>query len=295
MDLTQLRMFCTVVEEGSIVRAAERLHRVPSNLTTRLRQLEESLGVDLFIRERQRLKLSPQGAVFLDYAERLLKLAEEARAAVAGEQPVGVLKLGSMQATAAVHLPSLLANYHQAFPEVSVQLTTGPSGELVEALLAGNLSAAFVDGPLLSPQLEGIAVYPEELVLLMPKNESALDLGRAVLFAFRAACSYRRRIESWYRGMGLMPSRIMEIDSYHTMLGCVAAGSGIACMPRSVLATLPGHEAVRTQALPADIGRTSTWLAWRKGTRSANLDALMELLPLSREASGGNGCRRLML
>ncbi|WP_029863915.1 LysR family transcriptional regulator, partial [Yersinia pestis] len=54
MDLTQLRMFCCVAETGSVARAAEQMHRVPSNLTTRLRQLELELGADLFIREKQR-------------------------------------------------------------------------------------------------------------------------------------------------------------------------------------------------------------------------------------------------
>lgn len=84
MEFGQLRIFHAVAEEGSIARAAERLHRVPSNLSTRLRQLEEQLGVDLFLRERQRLQLSPAGKVLLDYAARLFALQEEARAAVQG-------------------------------------------------------------------------------------------------------------------------------------------------------------------------------------------------------------------
>ena len=61
MDLTQLEMFNAVAEAGSITQAAAKVHRVPSNLTTRLRQLETELGVDLCIRENQRLRLSPAG------------------------------------------------------------------------------------------------------------------------------------------------------------------------------------------------------------------------------------------
>ena len=74
MELSYLRVFQAVAEEGSITRAATRLHRVPSNLSTRLRQLEESLGVELFLRERQRLTLSPAGKVMLGYAERMFAL-----------------------------------------------------------------------------------------------------------------------------------------------------------------------------------------------------------------------------
>lgn len=64
MDLTQLEMFNAVAETGSITQAAAKVHRVPSNLTTRIRQLEADLGVDLFIRENQRLRLSPPGTIF---------------------------------------------------------------------------------------------------------------------------------------------------------------------------------------------------------------------------------------
>lgn len=73
MDLTQLEMFNAVAEAGSITQAAAKVHRVPSNLTTRLRQLETELGVDLFIRENQRLRLSPAGHNFLRYSQQWMK------------------------------------------------------------------------------------------------------------------------------------------------------------------------------------------------------------------------------
>ncbi len=79
MDLTQLEMFNAVAEAGSITQAAAKVHRVPSNLTTRLRQLETELGVDLFIRENQRLRLSPAGHNFLRYSQQILALVDEAR------------------------------------------------------------------------------------------------------------------------------------------------------------------------------------------------------------------------
>ncbi|NJD85358.1 LysR family transcriptional regulator [Candidatus Erwinia dacicola] len=89
MDLTRLKMFCAVAESGSVVRAAEQLHRVPSNLTTRLHQLEEDLGTDLFIREKQRLRLSPMGHNFLCYALRILALREEALNMAKGSDTAG--------------------------------------------------------------------------------------------------------------------------------------------------------------------------------------------------------------
>ncbi|WP_134742807.1 LysR family transcriptional regulator, partial [Pseudomonas viridiflava] len=99
MEFSQLRIFQAVAEEGSITRAAERLHRVPSNLSTRLKQLEEQLGVELFVRERQRLQLSPAGKVLLDYTGKLFALRDQASAAVMGGQPAGDFVLGTMYST----------------------------------------------------------------------------------------------------------------------------------------------------------------------------------------------------
>ena len=86
MELSDLHVFRTVVEAGGITRAAEKLNRVQSNVTTRIQQLEEQLGVALFIREGKRMHLSPAGKVMLGYAERLLELAREARESRARHQ-----------------------------------------------------------------------------------------------------------------------------------------------------------------------------------------------------------------
>ena len=125
MDLSDLRMFQAVATAGGITRAAALLHRVPSNVTTRIKKLESDLDVALFVREGKRLRLSPQGKVLLDYANRLLSLAEEARGAMHEATPRGVLHLGAMESTAAIRLPSLLAEIHQRYPDLSIELRTG--------------------------------------------------------------------------------------------------------------------------------------------------------------------------
>ena len=75
MDLSSLEIFRCVAEEQSVTRAAARLQRVQSNVTTRIRQLEEDLGVALFLRDGKRMALTDQGREFLAYAEKLLALA----------------------------------------------------------------------------------------------------------------------------------------------------------------------------------------------------------------------------
>ena len=78
MDLVALQIFKAVAECGGITKAAARLHRVQSNVTTRVQQLEASLGAQLFHRRRRRLELSAEGRTLLAYAERLLALSSEA-------------------------------------------------------------------------------------------------------------------------------------------------------------------------------------------------------------------------
>ena len=124
MDFASLQIFKTVVAEGGIIAAARKLHRVQSGVTRRIKQLEASLGVELFVRDKRRLTLSPAGEIFLDYVEQLLRLAEQAHHAVRGDTPRGVLRIGTLESTAASRLPPLLSHYHEKYPAVRVELAT---------------------------------------------------------------------------------------------------------------------------------------------------------------------------
>ena len=282
MDLTQLEMFNAVAREGSITHAARRVHRVPSNLTTRIRQLEDDLGVALFIRENQRLRLSPAGHSFLRYSEQILALVDEARMVVAGDEPQGLFSVGSLESTAAVRIPPTLARYNQRYPKIQFDLATGPSGTMIDGVLEGTLSAACGDGPVMNPGLEGIPVYREEMMIVAPKGHPPVtrggDVNGSSIYAFRANCSYRRHFESWFHADGAAPGRIHEMESYHGMLACAIAGAGLAMMPRSMLESMPGHHQVEAWPLPEKWRWLTTWLIWRRGAKTRQLDAFIELL-----------------
>ncbi|HJY78937.1 MAG TPA: LysR substrate-binding domain-containing protein [Burkholderiales bacterium] len=282
MDLVSLRIFQAVAESGGITRAAARLHRVQSNITTRVKQLEASLGAQLFHRHRRRLELSPEGRTLLAYAERLLALSSEARAALRSGAPRGVLRIGSLESTAATRLPPVLSRYHLAYPEVRLEMVTGTSGALVGKVLTGDLEAAFVAEPFTAQGLELQHAFSEELVLIAPKGfaaiRSARDAAHLPVLAFAAGCSYRLRLESWLGRAGVSPERVMEYGSYHAIVACVAAGCGIAVVPRSVIRALRPEREVRVHPLPKEIAASTTQLVWRRGHRSAALDALRSAL-----------------
>src|SRR5258706_14505035 len=100
MDLSALLIFKTVVEQGGINKAAAKLHRVPSNVTTRVKQLEQELGTKLFTREGRGLAISPDGTLLLGYADRLLKLSAEAEAALKKRKLRGTLHIGALESIA---------------------------------------------------------------------------------------------------------------------------------------------------------------------------------------------------
>jgi DNA-binding transcriptional LysR family regulator len=282
MELAQLLMFKEVAEAGTINAAAQRLHRVPSNLTTRLKQLEAELGVELFIREKMRLRLSAAGWIFLDYARRILELSDEARLSISSGEPRGALSLGALESTAAVRIPPVLAQFHRRFPQVMLDLTTGPSGRLIGEVLDGRLAGAFVDGSVSHPHLEGAPVFDEELVLISaarhPPIQCAKEVDGANIYAFRSNCSYRGLFEKWFHGDDAAPGRIFELESYHGMLACVSAGAGLALLPKSMLTSMANHSSVRAHSLDPAISRVSIHLIWRQGSRSPGLTALLELL-----------------
>src|SRR5262249_2741441 len=144
MELDDLRIFKAVAEEGGVLKAARKLHRVQSNVSTRIRQLEASIGTTLFHREKQPLVLSGRGETLLQYAERLLRLSAEARSAVSRSSPGGVMKLGALESTTASRLPEVLADYHRAYPAVSIELITGTNDVLTAAVTKREIEGAFV-------------------------------------------------------------------------------------------------------------------------------------------------------
>lgn len=281
MDLRDLEVFRAVVTEGGITRAAEKVGRVQSSVTTRIKQLEQELGVDLFVREGKRLHLSPSGKVLLGYAERLLGLAEEARAALHDATPRGEFKLGAMESTAAVRLPAPLTEYYRRYPAVDLKLRTGNPRQLSAGVLAGDLDAALVAEPVAEARFAWAPAFEENLVLVTPLDQPPIvedgPLPDTVI-VFENGCPHRGRLEAWYADRSDMPRQTIELGSYHAMFGSVVAGMGVALMPESVLAAFPERDRVAAVPLPPGRDRLRTLLIWRREAGSPKIDALIEVI-----------------
>ncbi|KWX31902.1 LysR family transcriptional regulator NmoR [Pseudomonas aeruginosa] len=270
MDLSSLEIFRAVAHEASVTRAAQQLQRAQSNVTTRIRQLEEDLGVELFLRDGKRMSLTERGSEFLAYAEQLLALADEARQSMHPAEPGGRLRLGSMESTAASRLPALLASYHKACPRVALEVSTGTSRALFDGVRARRLDCALVAagpgwaGELDGSGLRGEPLFREELLMILPAEHPPVhdvaEVRLRTLAGFARGCTYRQLAED---SLGT-PLTVQEVGSYHAILACVAASACVGVLPRSVLQLL-GTPPLRS--LP--LAEVDTWLVWREGYATA--------------------------
>jgi DNA-binding transcriptional LysR family regulator len=281
IDLDSLEIFRTVVQEGGVIRAAQKLNRVQSNVTTRIKQLEQRLGRSLFRKQGRGLVLSPEGELLLSYAQRLFRLADEAENELKSGRAMGVFRIGSLESTAGSRLAPILSRFHRQHPGVVVELVTGTTGALLQRVQNFEVEAAFVSEPFTPGVLTSLKVFEEELVLVTGKDVKAVrranDLAGMTLIAFANGCSYRKRVEDWLGAAAVMPARTLEFASYQAMVVCVAAGTGFAIVPRSLLSTLRATQDVRQHELPARVRKNHTHLVWN-GMPSTSLQRLMEMV-----------------
>ncbi|HKW54025.1 MAG TPA: LysR family transcriptional regulator, partial [Stellaceae bacterium] len=188
MDTGDLAVFAAVAQAGGITRAAQRLNRVQSNVTQRVRLLEAELGVPLFQRHSRGVSLTSAGRQLLPYAERIGALMAEAKQAASDSGvPRGQIVIGALETATAMRLPPVLAAYAAACPDVDIEIVTGTSAALIEAVRERHIEAAFVAGPVDHAQLTALPLLEEELVVV-----SAPGLTRARRHCRRGAAQDRR-------------------------------------------------------------------------------------------------------
>ncbi len=272
MELSDLVTFSTVARTGGITRAADELNTVQSNITHRVKALEAEIGTPLFERHSRGMTLTGAGRRLLPYAQRIAALSHEAvLAARDNGEPKGPLAIGSMETTAAVRLPSLLADFHRRFPAVRLSLRTAPTADLVAAVLDGTLDGAFVAGPIDHAELTAATVFKEELMLVTARRWTSLAALRAgtpesgpTALVFRTGCTYRQRLEQVFAEFGWPSAARFELGTLDGMIGCVAADMGVTLLPRTVVERSAMNGSVSIHALSPSHARVETLFIQRR-------------------------------
>ena len=270
MELSDLLTFSVVARLGGITRAADELNTVQSNVTQRVKALEAEIGTALFERHSRGMTLTGAGRRLLPYAEKLAALSREAMLAARDDgEPKGPLSIGSMETTAAVRLPALLAEFHRRYPAVRLSLRTSPTADLVTGVLNGSLDGAFVAGPIEHAELDSRIAFREELVLVSSRRWQNLKALRAgtpesgpTALVFRTGCTYRQRLEQVFSEFGWPSAARFELGTLDGMIGCVAADMGVTLLPRAVVGR---NETVTVHALSPLQSRVETLFITRRG------------------------------
>ncbi|MCW8886019.1 MAG: LysR family transcriptional regulator [Motiliproteus sp.] len=264
MELLTLKTFIAVVEEGGILAASRKLNTVQSNVTTRIKRLEEELGSALFHRQGRGLELSPAGRVLQEYAERMLQLETQAGNAMRMVgQSEGALRIGSMETFAAVRLPPALKQVRMLHPNLELSVQANTSRELLEKVLSFKLDCAFVGGPVDHPDLRSEEILVEELVLVRSKQHPG---AMKTLILFREGCAYRARAQNWWREQGQQIGDIMELGTLEGILGCVAVGLGCTLMPRAVALMSRYADELIIESVPAHLAKIPTLMVSHRDT-----------------------------
>ncbi len=248
-----LRTFVTGFELGSFARAAERLGRSQSAISTQLRRLEDQIGRPLVQKSGRGLALTTAGEGLLSYAKRLLELNDEAVETVRGSDLEGWARLGLPQDFAESWLPAVLSRFSRAHPKVRVEVQVDRSASLIEKTLTGALDVALVwgDGSA-SPHGERVAAVPIHWVG-RPDWGGVESLGGQPLpfVAFDPPCTFRSAAVDAMDAAGLSWRLVFTSPSLSGLWAAVEGGLGITVrtalkMPASLVALDPA-----TTGLPA--------------------------------------------
>jgi DNA-binding transcriptional LysR family regulator len=263
MDVTDLKVVDAVARHGSMNKAASELNTVQSNVSARIRSLEDELGVALFQRSARGVQVTAAGRRILPFAARLSRLLSDASCAARDDgHPKGVFEIGTLETTLALRLPRLIAKFAKAYPDVRPVIRTGTTCSLIQGVIDSKLEGAFVVGPVNHPELQSEQAFREELVLVTSCAIHSLDAVASVdnlkTVVFRIGCSYRQRLDSLLANLGIVAPEPLEFGSIEAIIACVSAGVGVTLLPRGVVASALREGLVNVHELAPDIADVET-------------------------------------
>ncbi|WP_324730230.1 LysR family transcriptional regulator [Lysinibacillus fusiformis] len=239
MNINDLTIFRTVVQTGSFSKAAATLNYTQSNISMKIQSLEAMYNTTLFYRGHRGIQLTAKGEQFYEVALKMLHLYEKSFELLQDdENSSGILRIGSMETTAALHLPTLLTTFHQAHEKIDITILTSPSQYNIDRLINYEIDGAFVTGPVYKENILIKEFVNEELVIITSSNHKPIqdlrDIEDSTVISFRHGCSYRAVFEHWLHDDGVQPKNRMEFGTLDGIIGCVAAGLGITLLPRAI-------------------------------------------------------------
>jgi len=240
-SLRALEVFCAVARHDNVHRSAGDVALTQSAASQALARLEQALGQPLFDRRGRRLVLNEAGRLLLPHARALLDDAEQLQGLLAGDALS--LRLGASTTIANYLLPARLAAFRAAHPGARVQLTVGNTGDVAVAVAAMEVDFGLIEGACHHPDLRVARWRPDEMVLIAPPGHPAArrratpaQLAGMRWLLREPGSGTREEVERWLLAHVGEVRADMELGDSEAIKRAVAAGLGVSCLSRAVVA-----------------------------------------------------------
>lgn len=241
MELKNLITFKTIAEQKSFSNAARVLGYAQPTITFQIRQLEDELGVPLFDRIGNKIRLTESGNILLDYTFRILSLVDEAKCTLASDcTPSGILKISGISSICSGILPQLIKKYNSDFPDVLISASTATTPEVLDMVNSGASDLGlYMDFELPSEDTYIMFSIENPLYFICSKNNelsgrkavSLKDLKGIPIIATEPDCCYRNILVSLFAKNDVVPSILFESENTEVIKRFVQSDIGIALLP----------------------------------------------------------------
>lgn len=242
MELRQIQYFIEVAKLEHVTEASYVLHVSQSAVSRQIFKLESELGVDLFIHEGRKVKLTPIGRLFLGHMEHLMKVIQNAQQEISEylDPEQGTVRIGFPSSLAAHMIPTIVSAFRDKYPAVHFQLQHGSYKELVDWVVKGEMNLAIMGPvPAHERQVNCEVLFKEKFMALLPATHPLASqtsvkleqLADDLFVLFPAGFVLRDIVVKACTNIGFEPKVTFEGDDLDAIKGLVAAGLGITLLP----------------------------------------------------------------
>ncbi|UVI27810.1 LysR family transcriptional regulator [Paenibacillus spongiae] len=245
MEFRQLQYVIQIAQEKNFSRAAEKLHIAQPSLSQQLSKLEKEIGVLLFRRTTNSVELTHAGAVFVNKAQHILDSVEQLKQELddLAHMRKGKLVVGSLPMTGSHVLPLVLPIFAKQYPEIEVMLVEDTSSRLEQLTASGQTDLSLLSLPLADPSLSWEPIIEEEICLAVPPGHplaassipvALSDLSSEPFIVLKKGQGFRQIAFELCSKGGFEPRIVFESGNIETVQSLVAAGMGIAFVPKMI-------------------------------------------------------------
>lgn len=283
LKLSQLAIFCALVEEGSIYAAAEKVYCVPSNITSRIKDLEQSLNVALFYREHRKLNITPEGRIFYFKAKAILEQTQQCQNLFRSPHAIGTLHIGGLNSLFHCYIQPQSMIFLQQQHQVQLNLHTGTSKDLIDKLIQAELDIIFIDHPIYRDHIQSLCIATEPYYLLS-QAASLVELQHHstayTLFTSQSTNQHPTHLHAWLEQQ-LQYQRHCQLDSDSHVIDAVQQGLGFGIIPSTMITEATKHQ-LHCFAIP-DLSQ-NIYMLWHNAHPSKLLQAFVHLYDIEKSS-----------